>query len=256
MSAVLKHEQEPAQLAATPNTTAVSPATLLQLAVQQGADLDRLEKLMALQERWEANQARKAFVDAMAEFKQHPIEIFKTKNVHFTSSKGAVDYNHAELSDVCDAIVPALAKVGVSHRWDVKQEDGQVVVTCLLTHRQGHSESLTLRGPKDDSGTKNNLQAIASTVTYLQRYSLLSITGSATKSMRDDDGHEGGKDPDPELLNDDQIDNIDTLCKGIGPHMLKAVLEAYKVKTLADVEARYYESIVARLNAKRQEGAK
>lgn len=255
MSAVQKIAAEP--VAETQQqSTAVSPATLLQLAVQQGADLDRLEKLMALQERWEANQARKAFVDAMAEFKQQPIEILKAKNVHFTSSKGTVDYMHAELSDVCDALVPALAKVGISHRWDVRQEDGQVVVTCLLTHRQGHSESLTLRGPKDDSGTKNNLQAIASTVTYLQRYSLLSITGSATKSMRDDDGHEGGKDPEPELLTAEQSDTIDTLCKGIGPHMRKAVLEAYKVPSLDLIEARYYASIVDRLEAKRKEGAK
>ena len=56
---------------------AATPSVLLAMAVQQGADLDRLERLMALQERWEANEARTAFVAAMTAFKAEPLEIFK-----------------------------------------------------------------------------------------------------------------------------------------------------------------------------------
>ena len=36
---------------------AITPMAMLQIAVQQGADLEKLEKLMALQERWEATEA-------------------------------------------------------------------------------------------------------------------------------------------------------------------------------------------------------
>ena len=39
----------------------VQPAELLRIAINNGADLDRLEKLMDMQERWEANEARKAY---------------------------------------------------------------------------------------------------------------------------------------------------------------------------------------------------
>src|SRR5258708_5782297 len=64
-----------------------TPADLLRIAVETGADLDRLEKLMALQERWEANEARKAYVVAMTAFKSEPLEIFKKKTVEFSGTK-------------------------------------------------------------------------------------------------------------------------------------------------------------------------
>lgn len=166
-----------------------TPAHLLQLAVEQGADLDRLERLMALQERWEAGEARKAFVLAMTEFKAEPLEIFKRKSVSFND----VHYKHAELSDVADVIVPAMARHGLSHRWDVRQESARVIVTCTVTHKAGHAESVTMDAGPDDSGKKNKIQQIASAVTYLQRYTLLAIAGLATKSEDDDgSGAEGG----------------------------------------------------------------
>lgn len=175
-----------------------TPAYLLQLAVQQGADLDRLEKLMALQERWEANEARKAFVDALTAFKAEPITIDKRKHVQFENRSGDVtSYNHAELSDVTDAICPALAKHGLSHRWNVLQADGRITVECILTHALGHAERIAMSAPPDASGGKNTIQQIASTVTYLQRYTLLAITGVATKGQ-DDDGR-GAQPQTPEF---------------------------------------------------------
>lgn len=172
-------------------TTVTTPSHLLAMAVQQGADLDKLEKLMALQERYEANEARKAFTAAMTGFRSEKVDIYKVKNVSFSGTS----YNHAELSDVTQAINPALAKHHLSFRWDVQQEGQQITVACILTHIDGHSERITMSGPPDDSGKKNRIQQIASTVTYLQRYTLLAITGMSTKGM-DDDGR--GYDEEPE----------------------------------------------------------
>jgi len=115
-----------------PVATSATPADLVRMAVEQGADLDRLERLMGLQERWEANEARKAFTQSMTAFKAEPLTIFKKKSVGFTTKEGEfVGYKHAELSDVTDVVVPALARHGLSHRWDVKQENGRVGVTCV-----------------------------------------------------------------------------------------------------------------------------
>lgn len=168
-----------------------TPSYLLQLAVEQGADLDRLERLMALQERYEANEARKACVEAMAAFKSEPIEIFKRKQVGFTNREGVfVGYSHAELSDITDAIGPAMARHGLSYRWDLVQDTNSITVKCVVTHRMGHSESVSMTAPPDNSGKKNAIQQMASSVTYLQRYTLLAITGMSTKGM-DDDGNGG-----------------------------------------------------------------
>lgn len=172
-----------------------TPADLLQMAVAQGADLDRLERLMALQERWEAGEARKAFVAAMTAFKSEPLEIFKRKQVGYSDKNGNfVGYKHAELSDIADVVVPAMARHGLSHRWDIKKESNRVVVSCIVTHKLGHSESVTMDAAPDDSGKKNSIQQVASAVTYLERYTLLAATGMSTKEQVDDDGAGFGDD--------------------------------------------------------------
>lgn len=176
---------------------AATPAVLLQMAVAQGADLDRLERLMALQERWEANESRKAFTNAMTEFKAEPLTIFKRKRVGYETTNGEfVGYSHAELSDVTDVVGPAMARHGLSYRWSVKQDAQRINVSCIVTHKQGHSEAVTMDAAPDNSGKKNGIQQIASACTYLQRYTLLAVTGMSTKGM-DDDG-QGAGDADAE----------------------------------------------------------
>ena len=168
------------------------PMQLIQLAVQQGASPDSLEKLLALKERWEAGEARKAFVSAMAQFKADPPKITKNKKVDFTSQKGRTTYSHASLDHVCDVIGAALGKVQISYRWETEQLDnGHVKVRCILTHALGHQESSVLIAQPDNSGNKNTIQAVGSTVTYLQRYTLLAVTGMATEDQ-DDDGRGAG----------------------------------------------------------------
>lgn len=165
-----------------------SPRSLLRFAMQQGASLEQLERFMALVERDEAATARRNGLAAMTAFKAEPMEIFKRKAVGYTTKEGEfVGYKHAELSDVTAAVVPAMAKHGLSHRWNVVQDAGKIAVTCTVTHASGHSESVTMEAPPDTSGKKNTIQAIASAVSYLQRYTLLAVTGMATTGM-DDDG--------------------------------------------------------------------
>lgn len=167
---------------------AVTPPEMLRYAIDKGANIEALERLMALSERWEANEARKAFVSAFAAFKAQPPEIVKNKLVQFGGSK--TSYHHATLDNVCDMIGGALADHQLSHRWEIEQIDGGAIrVTCVLTHALGHSERVSLQAGADTSGSKNNIQAIGSTVTYLERYTLLAATGLATKDQ-DEDGVE------------------------------------------------------------------
>lgn len=163
----------------------ITPMELLQLAVKQGGtDLDKMKQLMDLQERWEKNEAKKAFVEAMTLFKAHPPVILKTKLVSF----GDTSYRHALSGESAEKIGAALAEYGFSHRWETVQgESGKVRVTCILTHAKGHSESTTLEATPDTSGKKNSIQAIGSTVSYLQRYTLFAATGLVPKDI-DDDG--------------------------------------------------------------------
>lgn len=172
-----------------------SPFGMVLTALSHGASLELVEGAMKAHERWEANEARKAFVKAMADFKAEPLEIFKRKKVGYdTKDGGFVGYKHAELSHITDVVVPAMARHGLSHRWDLQQGGGRIVVICTITHRLGHSESVSLDGTPDNSGKKNSIQQVASTITYLQRYTLLAATGLATKDDADDDGRGAGPD--------------------------------------------------------------
>lgn len=160
---------------------------VLQMAIQQGASIEHLAKLLEIQERYEANEARKAYNAAVAKFKEHPPQINKNKHVEFGNTK----YDHATLDHVVDQITQALSRVGISHRWDVAQNDKDIAVTCILTHELGHSERTTLRATADTSGSKNSIQAIGSAVTYLQRYTLLLACGMAAKGQDNDGNFQG-----------------------------------------------------------------
>lgn len=188
MNAVVAEHQPRALVA----QAQVTPDQLLRLAMDKGVDLDRLEKLYALQQQWQADQARMAFTEAMVEFKKNPPEIIKDKHVAFETSKGWTEYDHTTLGCLCDALISSLAAVGISHDWEPNTTDpARISVACILTHSSGHSKRVTMHGPPDNSGGKNAIQAMSSTVSYLERYTLFAATGVAP--IDDDDGRAAGK---------------------------------------------------------------
>ena len=171
------------------------PAAAMMALVERVASdpefsVEKLAQLLDVQERWMAGEARRAYADALASFKSETIDILKTSRAKFKlKTGGEMSYAYADLASVCDAVIPALSAHGLSHQWSVSQDGNRVSVTCTLTHRDGHSEHVMLTAPEDTTGQKNAIQQIGSSVTYLQRYTLLSITGLAARGV-DDDGHE------------------------------------------------------------------
>ena len=170
--------------------SAVTPMQMLQIAVSKGADLAQLEKLMELQERWEKNEARKAYNSAFAAFKSEAVVVIKNVPITDGPLKGK---KYADLFGAVDAATPMLSKHGLAATWKItKDEKDWIEVTCTLTHVDGHSESASFGGPPDSGGAKNAMQARASTLSYVQRYTFLAVTGLAAGGT-DDDGNGGGR---------------------------------------------------------------
>lgn len=172
------------------------PAPTLQAyltAAASGADLERLEKLMDLHERHERNEARKAFDDAMASFRSEQMVIIKSKHVDI---EGGAKFNHAQLSDICEVVIPNLSKYGLRHRWKTEQPNGKVQVTCIISHRLGHSEGTTLISDPDTGGKKSAIHAVASAVALLERYTFVAAIGLAAKDMDNDPRGTGSIDPE------------------------------------------------------------
>ena len=165
----------------------------ISMALAKGANLAELKGLLELRKEFEAQEAKKAYHAAMAEFKKTPLKILKDKTVSFQTNAGTTKYNHATLANVVEKISAELSKHGLSASWVTHQEkDKTIKVTCRITHKQGHSEEASLEAMPDASGSKNSIQQIGSTVTYLERYTLLGLTGLATYDQ-DTDGKVSAK---------------------------------------------------------------
>lgn len=166
-----------------------SPFDMMMNAHSRGASLEQIEKMMELQERWESRVAAKAYNRAFAAFKAEVVRIKKGRQVTDGPLKGRA---YAELHDWTDAVTPVLSAQGLSASWKLTRDEPQwLEVTCTLKHVDGHCEVVSMGGPPDAGGAKNAMQARASTVSYLERYTLKAITGLA-EGGDDDDGN-GGK---------------------------------------------------------------
>lgn len=182
-----------------------TPTGILQHAIMAGADVDQMTKLLELQERWEANEARKAYNAAFSAFKAESVSIIKRTEVKAGPLSGT---KYANLYDVVAALVPALAKHGLSHSWKLtKDEKTWMEVTCTIRHSMGHSESVSMGSEPDTGPGRNAIQARGSAKNYLERYTFTAATGTAAAN-EDNDGNGSGK---SEGMETEEIDRIEGL---------------------------------------------
>jgi ERF superfamily len=256
----------PAAAPALQSTAVVDPMRIIELAVQRGSSVDELERLMALQERFEKNQAEKAFYDALSRFKEMGIAVSKDGTVDYTpSGKPRTFYKHATLANVCNTIGPALSACGLSWRWETKREPAhegadKIIVTCILSHVLGHSERTELYAFPDASGSKNSIQAIGSTVKYLQRYTLMAATGTSDTDdddglgadAPDNEGDSGGKKnsggrPELPVCSDEYFDK---LCMDIPDPENPGAIKRFGIKSLVERGENTVEATIAFISTK------
>lgn len=183
MSEIIGRGDMSTALEVQPEVT-ITPMSVLELAIRQGADIDKLTKLMELQERHEANIARKAFNVSFSAFKSEAVRVVKNVTVSDGPLKGK---KYADLFGVVDAVTPVLSKHNLSHSWRLtKDEPAWMEVTCTIRHSLGHFESVSMGAAPDTGPGRNAIQSRGSAKTYLERYTLLAAVGLA--AANDDDG--------------------------------------------------------------------
>ena len=235
------------RIAPEQTAVALTPMDMVARAVANGSSIEVVEKLMALHERWEANQARKAFDEAMSAAKSEIPVIFKSREVDFTSTKGRTHYRYEDLAEVAKTVNPILGRHGLSYRFrTTSPANNPVTVTCIVSHRLGYSEENTLSAGRDESGNKNSIQAIGSTLTYLQRMTLKAALGLAASA--DDDGR--GSSQEDELISNEQRDAILTLIDEVGGSV-GVFCKYFKIDAIAGLPASQFKRAVAALEAKR-----
>ncbi len=203
-------------------------------------DIDKMERLLQMQERVLARTAREAFNVAFAEMQSDLPEI---------REKGRGDKNttFALWEDVNEAIKPILKGHGFGLSFKTGRTNERIIVTAILLHRAGHSEETTLELPVDTSGSKNAVQAVGSSTSYGKRYTamaLLNLT-SRLKADRDDDGRGAGA----PTVSEEQIADLTDLIESVGAN-LSRFLNFMGVGSLAEIPAARFDHAVRELKKK------
>jgi hypothetical protein len=235
---------------ATIQSATVTPMALIERALQSDTSIEKLEQLFNLQLKWEENEAKKAYHQAVADFKAESITILKDKKVGYVNKDGSfTGYSHATLGNIVQTVVPIMSKHGLSHSWDIKQIDKDIFVTCKMTHCMGYSTDVSMSAEKDDSGKKNSIQQVSSTVSYLERYTFLAVIGMAAQDQ-DDDGRGSGKKEDVEVISETQAGDLLALIAETNTDAAK-FCTYYKISNVSDLPVAKYKQAVDGLEKKR-----
>ena len=241
-------KMEPQEQTAPVTRAADQMVTMIERVVlDPNADIDKLERMLAMKERMDAQGAKVSFATAISAARADIPPIMKDATVDFTSSKGRTHYKHETLAGIARVIDPILSQHGLSYRFRTSQDSGAVEVTCIISHRDGHSEETSLRGAPDQSGNKNSFQAVGSAVTYLQRYTLKAALGLS--AAEDDDGQAAAKRPGVvQTISPEQFIKLRDKCEeaGVTPAQLCSVNGA---PSLEQFPAADFDAAMRKLNA-------
>jgi hypothetical protein len=214
-------------------------------ARDQSVDLAKMAQLMEWRKEMIADQRRAAFDAAMASAKAEIPVIKKNRRVGFDHKSGGerTEYSHEDMGEIARTVDPILGKFGLSYRYRVSSNLNEPIsVTCIVSHRDGHFEETTLTAGRDDSGKKNAIQQVGSSITYLQRYTLKAALGLA--ASHDDDGKSSADveeyTPPEGSISADQVANIRQQL-ALKSCSEKAFLQWAKQKRIEDIPADLYE---------------
>lgn len=161
-----------------------TPDRLIELALTHNCPIETLERLMAMRDKLNAEQAEKAFNEAMAAFQGEVPVIKKGKS----AGQGNFKYNYAPLDMIVQQVQPFLKKNGLSYTFDTENlENKALKVSMVIHHVGGHSKSFSMTVPIDYQAKMNDTQKHGSARTYGQRYVFCGGFGILTGDT-DDDG--------------------------------------------------------------------
>lgn len=240
MNAVVQHQPEP-QSESTALIQAIERA-----ATNPAVDVDKMERLLAMQERIMARNAEADFNVALnaAQAEMGPISADATNPQ--TKSK------YATYAKLDSRLRPIYTKHGFALSFDegVTDKPDCVLVLCRVTHASGHCKTYQKLMPADGKGAKGGdvmtkTHAAGAAMSYGMRYLLKGIFNVAI-GEEDNDGN-----GDVQYITEDQVADLMALMEEVRANRQK-FLEYLKVEKLSDLPAKDYQKAVAALEAKRR----
>jgi hypothetical protein len=231
------------QIAALPQSSGAMFAILERIMTDTNLPIERINQAFDFYQRMDQAQAKKAFTEAKAAFKANAPTIIKDmKNKQYDSS-------YSSIGNVVGATNEALSKHGLDASWEFDQGEKSIKVTCVLTHARGHSERVSLSGPPDVSGSKNPIQQIKSTTTYLKLATYEAVTGIASEEGNaNDDGNGAGASA---AISEEQLSKLQLAIVDTNVDLVK-FNKYFKIAKVDDLPATRFDEAMTRLDQRRE----
>ena len=180
-------------------------ALIERVALDPRADVEKLDRMMAMYERLKAKEAEFEYNAAKGRIlkKLVGIKIVKTKSALQEMEKGKPQngvyqtFKYAPLEEIDKHLRPLLAEGNMDLSYsDEPREGGGIRIRGRLKHLpSGHYEDSFMSAPLDTTGGKSEVQAAGSTNSFLRRYVACNIFNIVVVGD-DDDGAMGTIDED------------------------------------------------------------
>lgn len=185
--------------AIAPESSAV--LSIIERAARDPAvDIDKMERLILMQERIQGRQAQLEFDNAMAESQE------EMKAIRADAANNQTKSKYATYAALDHATRPLYSKHGFAlsfNTGDAPKAD-EVRVLCMVSHRGGHRQEYKIDMPADGKGPQGasvmtRTHATGAAASYGQRYLLKLIFNLAVGDI-DDDGNGASGDEDVDRL--------------------------------------------------------
>lgn len=236
------------------NVVELSPASSLLQVIERAArdssiDIDKMERLLAMQERIVSRDAEVAFNTAMTAAQAQMTRVSADAVNPQTHS------NYASYAQLDRALRPLYTRHGFSLSFgesDAPRPD-MVRVTCTVSHIQGHSRVYHADMPADGKGAKGGdvmtkTHAVGAAKQYGMRYLIKGIFNVAVGENDKDGNHE---DQDVPLVTESQVADLNALITEVDANKAN-LLKYLKVNSLGEIYAKNYSYVVSLVEKKRK----
>jgi hypothetical protein len=219
-------------------------------------DLDKLQRLLDVREKIDAQAREREFNDKMAEAQKEMRPVSANADNKQTSSKYA---NYAALDR---ALRPIYTKHGFALSFNTSPDapENHVRILCDVTNA-GHTRRYQIDMPADGKGAKGGdvmtkTHATGSAASYGMRY-LLKMIFNVAVGEADDDGNAAGRKGPIERITEEQLAKLNTLLQKTAEPAasVQITLQRFKIDNLTDLTPKQYELCVKKLNEAIERGA-
>ena len=183
MTAKTKAQAEQAAIVPAPAEQAPTGALALiaEAASNPDVDPDKLRALLAVKRDWEADEARKAYAGAMAQFQGTAPIVDKGDTANGRA--------YSRIDRIWKAVRPLMQECGLTVSWQECLVDGDLMrLRGQLQHRDGHAQAIAFDLPMPDQiKGQNASQRMGSATTYAKRYCICAALNIVTGD-EDNDG--------------------------------------------------------------------